>query len=74
MPVGTTAACFITHKTAILPLKNVSFVRTYRSEVDYAVMCKPTIASALTIRLDFVFVKENININPYNDSYINPSM
>jgi hypothetical protein len=45
---------------------------TYRPGVDSAVIFKPTIASALTIPLHFMFVKENIN--PYNDNYINLSM
>jgi hypothetical protein len=33
MVVGTAAACFITHKTAMLPLKNVSFVRPMDQEL-----------------------------------------
>jgi hypothetical protein len=33
MRVGTAAACFITHKTAMLPLKNVFCVRRIKQEL-----------------------------------------
>jgi len=48
------------------------FCESYRSGDDSAVIFKATTASALTVPLNFSFVKENVN--PYNGNYINLSM